>query len=57
MDVISCFCFLELTLAPGESVELPLVFRIDFAAPDHIRTFKVLYEFYPERSFPGAYQG
>lgn len=53
LEIVSCFCFLEQTLAPGETIELPLVFRIDFDAPDEVQRFDVRYEFYPADRFPG----
>lgn len=55
MEIISCFCFLEQTLAPGEAVELPLVFRIDFDAPETVKRFDVRYEFYPADRFPSRH--
>lgn len=53
LDIISCFCFLEETLAPGEETELPLTFRVDFEAPEEVTAFNVRYEFYPAEQFPG----
>lgn len=53
LEIVSCFCFLEQTLDPGEQVELPLVFRVNYEAPEDAKTFTVLYEFYPLRAFPG----
>jgi len=52
IDIISCFCFLEETLAPGEEAELSLVFRVDYEAPEDIKAFTVKYEFYPAERFP-----
>jgi len=56
LDIISCFCFLEETLAPGEEAELSLVFRVDYEAPDDATAFTVKYEFYPAERFPEAEQ-
>lgn len=52
LEIVSCFCFLEQTLAPGEEIEMPMVFRVDFEAPESIRAFDILYEFYPIEEFP-----
>lgn len=57
MEIISCFCFLEQTLAPGEVVDMPLVFRIGFDAPDDLPAFDVLYEFYTLKGFPEGAAG
>lgn len=57
MEIISCFCFLEQTLKPGEEAELPLVFRINFDAPENIRRFIVRYEFFPLARFPSGAEG
>jgi len=54
LEIVGCFCFLEQTLAPGEEVELPLSFRIDYDAPDEVDAYVVRYEFYPAAQFPGA---
>jgi len=56
LEIITCFCFLESTLAPGEEVELPLTFRVDYDAPEDITKFWVTYEFYPADRFPNDEQ-
>lgn len=52
LEIVSCFCFLEQTLEPGEEIEMPLVFRVDFEAPESIKAFNILYEFYRLDDFP-----
>jgi len=52
LEIIACFCFLEQTLAPGEEVTLPLVFRVGYDAPEELKAFNVRYEFYPADRFP-----
>ncbi len=41
-----CFCFIEQTLAAGESMEMPLVFYIDPDLPRQIGTVTLAYRFY-----------
>ena len=54
LDVITCFCFIEQTLAPGESRELPVVFRVAEEVPQGVREIRLRYEFYPvERASAG----
>lgn len=57
MEIVSCFCFLEQALKPGEETELPLVFRVDFAAPETLRQLDVRYEFFPRAEFPEGAAG
>ena len=52
LEIIQCFCFIQETLAPGEEKEFPLVFRINWDAPNGVREFKITYEFYPIDKFP-----
>ena len=49
---IQCFCFIQQTLAPGEIVEMPLVFRINPSIPDDVTAFQNHYVFYPIDKFP-----
>ena len=41
-----CFCFSDQTLAPGESRELPVVFRVRSDAPRDLGTISVSYTFF-----------
>jgi hypothetical protein len=51
LTVVQCFCFLQQTLAPGEEVSLPLIFRVEFDVPEKIRALTLRYEFYPLERF------
>jgi hypothetical protein len=52
LEIIQCFCFIQQTLQPGEELELPLVFRVEWDVPPEVKDFYVHYEFYPLESFP-----
>ena len=51
-EIVSCFCFFEQTLEPGEEQELSVFFRVNPELPEAIREMRVLYEFYPIEDFP-----
>ncbi|MCI0395750.1 MAG: cytochrome c oxidase assembly protein [Chloroflexi bacterium] len=50
--LIQCFCFIQQTLAPGESVDLTLLFYVDEAIPAGVRQVENKYVFYSLGSFP-----
>ena len=54
---IQCFCFTQQTLAPGETVRMPVIFYVDPAILDDpdaqgIQTITLSYTFYPEGAAP-----
>jgi hypothetical protein len=51
LDIIQCFCFIRETLGPGETKELPLVFRVR-TIPQGLKEFRLNYQFYPIEKFP-----
>ncbi|HEV8664061.1 MAG TPA: cytochrome c oxidase assembly protein [Candidatus Methylomirabilis sp.] len=51
VTVVQCFCFLHQTLAPGEELSLPVIFRVEFDAPEPLRALTLRYEFYPLERF------
>ncbi len=52
LQVVQCFCFIQQTLDPGEEIQLPLVFRLDWDVPNEVKEFQITYEFYPIDKFP-----
>jgi hypothetical protein len=52
VEIVTCFCFLEQTLKPGQEVELPVVFRVSYDVPENVEQIDVRYEFYPVNVFP-----
>ena len=52
LEVVACFCFLEQTLAPGATADLPLTIRVDYDVPDDARRLTLRYEFFPQADFP-----
>ncbi|HEX6383247.1 MAG TPA: cytochrome c oxidase assembly protein [Anaerolineae bacterium] len=49
---IQCFCFIQQTLDPGESIDMKLIFRIDYDVPAAVRELENKYMFYSLESFP-----
>jgi cytochrome c oxidase assembly protein subunit 11 len=45
-----CFCFADQTLAPGESREMPVVFRVTPDAPADMATISLSYTFFEQKS-------
>lgn len=41
-----CFCFTNQVLAPGETREMPLIFRVDTKLPEQVKTITLSYAFY-----------
>ncbi len=52
LQIVTCFCFIEQALKPGEARDLPVVFRVSGNAPKSIKEMQVRYEFYPLDRFP-----
>jgi cytochrome c oxidase assembly protein subunit 11 len=44
-----CFCFTDQTLQPGESREMPVVFRVSADAPSDLTTISLSYTFFEAR--------
>lgn len=56
---LECFCFVERTIAAGDTKKLPVVFFIDPALDetrnlDDVRTITLSYTFFQTDAFPGA---
>ncbi|SDW77475.1 cytochrome c oxidase assembly protein [Marinobacter mobilis] len=47
-----CFCFNQQTLAAGEVTEMPLVFIVDSALPEHITKLTLSYTLYDQGEAP-----
>ena len=52
MTTVQCFCLIQETLAPGETQDMTLSYRIDYGIPADVREFEIRYVFYPIESFP-----
>jgi len=46
----ACFCFSEQTLAPGESRDMPVVFRVSADAPRDMQTISLSYTFFETKA-------
>ena len=46
IDKQECFCFTDQTLAPGESREMPVVFRVRAELPRELDTLSISYTFF-----------
>lgn len=46
----ACFCFTEQTLGPGESREMPVVFRVSADAPRDMPTISLSYTFFEAKA-------
>lgn len=55
VNKVYCFCFDELRLGPGETVEAPVVFVIDRALPAEIPAVALSYSFYPDAAAGGGH--
>jgi len=49
---IQCFCFIQQTLDPGETIDMKLIFRLDYDIPAHVRQLENKYVFYTLETFP-----
>jgi hypothetical protein len=52
LEIVACFCLLQQTLGPGESREVPVVFRVSYDLADTTKEMRVRYEYYPLEKFP-----
>ncbi|MBF2735930.1 MAG: cytochrome c oxidase assembly protein [Betaproteobacteria bacterium AqS2] len=57
VNKVYCFCFDELRLAAGETIEAPVVFVIDRELPEDIGAVALSYSFYPEEAAPAEGHG
>jgi cytochrome c oxidase assembly protein subunit 11 len=46
IEKVECFCFSSQTLAPGETREMPVVFRVKADAPRELSTISLSYTFF-----------
>jgi len=46
IEKVECFCFSDQTLAPGESREMPVVFRVKSGLPQELSTISISYTFF-----------
>ena len=49
IEKTECFCFTDQTLQPGESREMPVVFRVSADAPRDLTTISLSYTFFEAR--------
>jgi len=49
IEKTECFCFTDQTLQPGESREMPVVFRVSANAPRDLTTISLSYTFFESR--------
>jgi cytochrome c oxidase assembly protein subunit 11 len=49
IEKTECFCFTDQTLQPGESREMPVVFRVSADAPRSLTTISLSYTFFEAR--------
>lgn len=49
---VQCFCFIQQTLDPGETIDMKLIFRLDYDIPTEVRELENKYVFYTLESFP-----
>lgn len=48
-EKLQCFCFTDQTLQPGESREMPVVFRVSAEMPKDLTTISLSYTFFEAR--------
>lgn len=47
---LECFCFIEQTLDPGQTIEMPLVYWFDPELPEHVEEISLGYTFFNAES-------